>query len=236
MTRFGVFEGVTSEVAQKELLAMGKPAVPALLGALRDKTHGWTAARVLGQLGLSTPEVIAALRKRGDELWFSMALGMLGDHDWLAKQAPLTAVRGLTARLKAITRGGPPRPLDYRPLEGWLETNPKERKRVEDELAPGRSYVRIEKSDVDEALRALGSPFAVVRWHAASVLGDRRLRSARVILPRLVALFDDRSALVRRLAVLSVTRWKAAAKGHLPAIRALKHDTDPVVRSIAEER
>jgi len=235
VTRFGVFEGVSSEVAQKELLAMGKRALPALIGALKEGKNGWTAAKVLGQIGLATPEVISALRKRGDELWFAMALGMLGDHAWLAKQKPLTAVHGLTARLKAITAGGPPRPLDYRPLEAWLESHPNERKRVDDELVPGRSYLTIQRSDVDEALRALGSPFAVIRWHAAAVLGDRTLGNAEVILPRLVALFTDRSALVRRLAVLSVTRWKTAAKAHLAAIRALKDDSDPVVRSVAEQ-
>lgn len=233
VTRFGQFEGVTSEQAQRELLPMGASAHEALIGALADKEDGWTAAKVLAQIGIATPEVITALRKRADELWFAMALGMLGDFAWLSKRAPATAVYGLTARLKAITAGGAPRPLDYAPLEAWLTKNPKARSRIEQELAPGRSYVDIEKSDVDEAIRGLSSRFAVVRWHAAAVLGDRQLGSGAKVLPALVSVFDDKHALVRRLAVLSVSRWKAASKPYHAAIRAMKDDSDAVVRDVA---
>lgn len=231
VTRFGQFEGVTSEQAQRELLAMGSSAHEALIGALADKEDGWTAAKVLGQIGIVTPEVIAVLRKRADELWFAMALGMLGDFAWLSKRAPATAVYGLTARLKAITTGGAPTPLDYAPLEAWLTKNPKARSRVEQELAPGRSYVDIERGDVDEAIRGLSSRFAVVRWHAASVLGDRQLGGK--VLPALAGVLTDKHALVRRLAVLSLSSWKAAAKPYHAAIRAMKNDSDPVVRDVA---
>jgi len=62
VTRFDVHEGVTSEQAQTELLKLGKAAVGALVGALADPKTGWTAARVLGQIGVATPAVIAALR------------------------------------------------------------------------------------------------------------------------------------------------------------------------------
>lgn len=233
VTRFGQFEGVTSEQAQRELLTMGESALDALIDALADKEHGWTAAKVLGQIGIATPEVIAALRKRGEELWFAMALGMLGDIAWLSKQAPATAVYGLTAPLKAITAGGPPRPLDYAPLETWLTKNPKARSRIEQELAPGRSYVDIQKRDVDEAIRGLSSRFAVVRWHAASVLGDRQLGSGAKVLPALAGVLSDKHALVRRLAVLSLSYWKAAARPYHAAIRAMKKDSDPVVRDVA---
>lgn len=235
VTRFGVFEGITSEKAQHELLAMGTAAVDALVGALPHKKNGWTAAKVLGQIGVATPTVISALRKRADELWFAMALGMLGDFEWLSKQLPATAAYGLTAPLKAITAGGTPRPLDYAPLEAWLATNPKGRSLVEHELAPGRSFVDVQTSDVDEAVRALSSPFAVVRWHAASVLGERGLGAAAgaKVLPALARVLGDKHALVRRLAVLSITRWKAAAKPYHAAIRAMKEDSDPVVRDVA---
>lgn len=235
VTRFGQFEGITSEQAQRELLAMGEAAHVALVGALADKKNGWTAAKVLGQIGVASPKVIAALRRRADELWFAMALGMLGDVEWLSKQKPATAVNGLTARLKAITAGGAPRPLDYRPLEAWLSENAKGRSLVEHELAPGRSFVDLRKSDVNEALRALSSPFAVVRWHAASVLGDRELGAAAgaKALPALAGVLQDKHALVRRLAVLSLSRWKTASKPYHAAIRAMKNDADPVVRDVA---
>jgi HEAT repeat protein len=160
---------------------------------------------------------------------------MLGDHEWLSKQKPATAVNGLTARLKAITAGGAPRPLDYAPLEAWLTKNPKGRSLVEKELAPGSCFVDIQKSDVDEAVRALSSPFAVVRWHAADVLGERELGAAAgaKALPALASVLRDKHALVRRLAVLSITRWKAASKPYHAAIRAMKKDSDPVVRDVA---
>lgn len=233
VTRFSQFEGVTSEQAQRELLAMGASAHEALIGALADKEDGWTAAKVLGQIGIATPQVIAGLRKRADELWFAMALGMLGDFEWLSKRAPETAVYGLTARLKAITAGGAPRPLDYGPLEAWLAKNPKGRAAVEEELAPGSSYVDIEKNDVHEAIRGLSSRFAVVRWHAASVLGDRQLGAGAKVLPALASVLSDKHALVRRLAVLSLSYWKAAAKPYHAAIRAMKDDSDAVVRDVA---
>lgn len=234
VARFGQSEGVTSEKAQAALLAMGRDAVDALVGALGDTTHGWVAAKVLGQLGIATPAVVAGLRKRAEELWFAMALGMLGDHVWLARQKTDVAVRGLCARLKAITQGGPPRPLDYAPLEAWLEKNPSARSQVENELAPGRSFVTIEKTDVAEAVRGLSSRFAVVRWHAASVLRRRELgvAASAMVLPALVETLGDTNALVRRLAVLSLLAWKAAARPFHPAIRALRDDPDPVVRDV----
>lgn len=234
VSRFGQFEGVTSEEAQRELLAMGAAAIDALVGALTDDEHGWLAAKVLGQIGIVTPRVVTALRKRADGLWFAMALGMLGDHEWLMTQKPATAVNGLSARLKAITAGGAPRPLDYAPLEAWLAKNPKGRSRVENELAPGRSYVAIQKGDVDEAIRGLSSPFAVVRWHAASLLGDRELGGAGAkALPALARVLADKNALVRRLAVLSLSYWKAASRPYHATIRAMTKDSDPVVRDVA---
>ncbi|MDP3233276.1 MAG: DUF4303 domain-containing protein [Myxococcales bacterium] len=235
VARFGQSEGITSEKAQVALLAMGPDAVDSLVAALGDTTHGWMAARVLGQIGIATPVVVAGLRKRAEELWFAMALGMLGDHAWLARQKTDVAVKGLCARLKAITQGGPPRPLDYAPLEAWLEKNPSAVSRVESELAPGRSFVTIEKADVAAAVRGLSSRFAVVRWHAASVLRRRELGAAAgvTVLPALVTTLGDRHALVRRLAVLSLSGWKAAARPFYPAIRALRDDPDPVVRDVA---
>jgi hypothetical protein len=235
VTRFGSFDGVDTETAQRELLAMGAEAVDALVAKVGDKRDGWTAAKVLGQIGITTPAAIKALRARASEHWFAKALGMLGDHAWLAEQKRDIAVSGLSARLKAITQGGPPRPLDYAPLEAYLAKNNDARAAFEKELAPGSSYVQIQKADVDEAVRGLASKYAVVRWHAAAVLGDRELGAAAgaKALPVLATLLDDRNTLVRRLAVLSLSYWKAAAKPYHDAIRALADDPDPVIRSVA---
>lgn len=195
VTRFDQFEGVDCETAEEELVAMGEAAIPALLRVLPDKDGG-TAARILGRIGDARPEVLAALRARGTELWFAKALGMLGHP---------ASIEGFLAPLLAISETK--RALDYRPLEAFLDANRAERKRAEVDLAPGRSYVDIKAADVPEAIRGLVSKHAVVRWHAAAVLGDRNLR-AKTIDAALQAAQGDKHEHVRRLAGLSSERRK----------------------------
>jgi hypothetical protein len=235
--RFGKFEGITTEQAQRELVSIGAPAVDALVAALGQRKDGWTAAKVLGEIGVSRPDVIAALRSyAGRSFWHAMALGMLGDHEWLAAQPPAVAVPGLTARLRAITQGGPPRPIDYRPLEAYLAgRGAGARAQVEKTLEPGSSYVQPRKEDVDEALRGLGSEHAVVRWHAAALLGDRGLGAAagKRIVPALAALLADPHRLVRRLAVLSLADWREAARPYQRQMAALRGDPDETVARVA---
>lgn len=235
VTRFGCYEGITSEDAQRELLALGETAVPALVDGLADPKCGWTAAMVLGQIGVATSAAIAALRDRADGHWFAKALGRLGDHEWLSTQPPAIAVNGFCARLQAITEG-PPLALDYRPLERFLDDADLETHALVDEaLAPGQSYVSIRKSDVDEAIRGLSSDHPVVRWHATSLLGERELgRSVgQRVLPLLVERLGDPDPLVRRLAVLSTDGWKAARQ-YRTALEPLLEDPDETVRRIAE--
>lgn len=234
VTRFGSVDGVSREDAERELLAMGPGAVDALVSVVPDLEHGWQAAKLLGEIGISNAAVLSALRARVDQHWCTAALGMLGDHAWLAQQTPEVAVDGLVAPLRA---GGLRGRLDYRPLEAHLDGEPRARKLAEQALAPGRSYAAIAVSDVDEAMRGLASGHDVVRWHAAAVLGERSLGAAagKRILPALAAVLGDRNALVRRLAVLSLSYWKAAARPHFAAMRALRRDPDPVVRSVAAQ-
>ncbi len=234
VTRFGCYEGITTEDAQRELLALGGVAVPAVVDALADPECGWTAAKVLGQIGVSTPEAIAALRERAEGHWCAKALGMLGDHAWLETQPPAVAVNGLCAPLQAIT-AGVAKPLDYRPLERFLDAADVETHAlVDNALAPGSSYVEMRASDLDEAICGLGSDHAVVRWHAASLVGERALGSSvgKQVLPLLVQRLSDANPLVRRLAVLSIDRWKAT-KRHQATIEALRDDPDEVVARIA---
>jgi HEAT repeat protein len=237
VSRFGVHEGVTSADAERELLAIGEPAISALTRVLGDPRHGWVAAKLLGEIGVPRADVIDALRSRADELWWSTALGMLGDHAWLAAQGGLVAARGLTARLKAIATRRVRHALDYRPLERFLDgASEKERALVRAELEPGRSYAEIAPSDVDEALRGLSSEHPVVRWHAASRLGDRGFgaRAGKKILPVLARGLADPDPTVRRLVVLSISYWKAAAAPYRGGIEALREDPDELVRRIVE--
>ena len=105
---------------------------------------------------------------------------------------------------------------------------------VEKALASARC--ELTEADVDEALRGLESKHAVVREHAVRVLGDRRL-GAKItarILPALATRLQDRSARVRRLAILSLSYWKKTAKPYAAEIRKLFKDPDADVAFIAK--
>lgn len=238
VTRFDCHgDGVTSEDAQRQLLVLGEEAVPALLSVVDNERTGWLAAKLLGTIGCATTKVIAALREQATcGSWHARALGMLGDDEWLANaEDPAVAVAGLTAPLKATTTAERTPPLSYRALEAYLDdADIKARTRAEQELQPGRSFAKLGPDGVDEALRALSSKHAVIRWHAASLLGNRGLGKAagKLILPALAEVLLDDHALVRRLAVLAISRWKGASKPYRAAIAALENDPDGTVRKI----
>jgi hypothetical protein len=233
VTRFGCYEGVTTNVAQEELLKLRSAALPALIDTLDDPDHGWTAAMVLGRIGIPDRDAIAALRKGAQgHLWYSTALGMLGDHDWLSVQTSDVAINGLCARLMAISQAEPCLPLDYRPLEQFLDNAEEEaRAMVEQQLEPGCSYVDVLASDAEETVRGMRSAHAVVRWHAASVAGERRLgkKAGSLLLPALATLLDDQHPFVRRLAALSIGYWKAEARKLRPLLEKLGDDPDKSV-------
>lgn len=101
----------------------------------------------------------------------------------------------------------------------------------------GRSLCRdAEPEDVDEALRALSSAHAVVRWQAAGALGQRELgkRVGARAVPALARLFDDPDARVRRLAILSFAAWRPAVGPHRAALERRCDDDDAVVRQTAK--
>ncbi len=239
VTRLGKYDGITSEDAQRRLQWLGKTAAPALLSVLDDPDVGWVAAKLLGHLEKPSKKVIAALRAGvAQTLWHPLALGMLGDDVWLATQDVEVAVLGLTARMKAITGLHPKPELSYGALEAWLDgADPEGVARVERELAPGQSYMDIKARDVDEALRGLTSPHAVVRWHAASVLGNRALgkKAAARVPAALAAALEGAHPYVRRLSVLSLGWWKAAGAPYRAEVERLaEDDPDETVRGAAQ--
>jgi len=238
VTRFGAFGPLGTEDAQEALVALGPDATAALVATLDDPKVGWTAAMVLARMRLATPSTVAALRERAEQhLWHAMALGMLGDGAWLQTQSPSVAVRGLTAPLRAIASGdGPPPKLDYAPLREYLATaDTATVELVEQTLKPGSSYAGIVASDVSAALEGLTSSHAVIRWHAASVLGDRALGddACEAILAALP--LDDPHPLVRRLAALSIGRWRASARSYREDLeRLMETDVDEHVQRAAK--
>ncbi len=222
------------EHAMDALVALGASAVPALIEALGRPARSPVVANVLAAIGIATPEVIGALRRRAHEPACAAALGDLGDLAWLERASVTTASAGLTARLTSEAA-----PLDYRPLEAYLAgADADARAAVEKALAPGSSWREVTKVDVEEALRALSSAHAVVRWHAASLLAEARVGKAvaKRIVEALASALTDGHPTVRRLALVSLNEWGPATAPHRRAMNALRRDPDPMVRRVAGAR
>ncbi|MBV7457623.1 DUF4303 domain-containing protein [Acidovorax sp. sif1233] len=239
------------------LRRLGPVAVPALLALLERADTQSIAARLLGDIGSASPEVLDALRHhllrpvsrgsrahlgRAGRLGCACALGQLGDGRWLLSQVGTLAddlvASGLAAPLGPFRdRCLQPRPLDYAPLEHAVLQHPALQLALQGKLAPGRGTCTLGPADVDEALRGLGSPMPLVRQHAAMALGDRALGSERAprIVPALArAATGDAEETVRFLAVLGLGYWKQDA-AHLRSLAqaTAAHDPSDRVRDAA---
>ncbi|WP_431511500.1 hypothetical protein [Variovorax sp. DAIF25] len=247
--RLGRFEGaIDGEDAAEWLCRLGAPAVPPLLERLAPKGRAWEAASLLGRIGITTPEVLAALRRQAsgrgeppDRSWAARALAFLGDSDWLLAQLATdadteVAIEGLCAPYSAF-RDRTPLTLDYRPLEALLSFSPAAEARALAILKPGSSYCSLRTGEVDEALRGLAAPHARVRLHAASLMDDRGLGAAagRRLLPALAdRIAHDADAGVRWTALYSLAAWKRAGRPwHETVAHAARHDADERVRAEA---
>jgi hypothetical protein len=226
-----------------EILKLGAQALPMLRHALEDKKQGWAAADLLARIGIPDTDAIRILKQhalKGHELAChdTIALALLGEVDFLLKLADsaktrVVAIRGICSLYSVwLDLCLQARKLDYRPLEQLLE-RPACRGKVS-EYFSGNCH--IDEGDVDEALRGLESKHAVIREHAVIVLGDRRLgaKLATRILPAVAARLQDRSATVRRLAILALSYWKKAAKPYAPEIRKLFKDPNADVAFTAK--
>lgn len=236
------------ETYETEILEPGQATIDALLANLKDNEISWRAARFLGSHGVASVKVIKGLRQKvrrstDAASWSARALGILGDTDFLLKLTDdettrCAAVSGLAAPLLSWANDSvKPIPLNYCSIERLLKkTCPKCTTFAKEQLAPGRCFVEIDASDIDEAIRGLTSPHLVIRQHAVSILDDRSLGKAvaKKVLPALVETLNDRHPNVRRLAILSISSWKAAAKPYLAEILKMKKDPDADVRSTAQ--
>jgi hypothetical protein len=226
-----------------EILKLGAAALPMLRDALEDKKQGWAAADLLARLGIPDPDSIRILKqhaRKGHELAFhdTIALALLGEVDFLLELADSAktrdvAIRGISSLYSVwLDWCLQPRKLDYRPVEQLLE-KPACKGKVS-RLFSGPCH--IDERDVDEALRGIASKHAVIREHAVIVLGDRRLgaKLATRILPALAARLTDRTATVRRLAIIALCYWKKAAKPYAAEIRKLFKDPNADVALMAK--
>lgn len=225
---------------QDEILILGDAAISMLLEELVHDETGWCAADLLGYLGISDRKVITALRKQarksGDSRFHETgALVLLGDVDFVLnladqKETREDAIRGILTLYGPFTDHCVKRiPLDYGPFERLLE-KPECRRKVQ---RPSGQEITVD--DLDEAIRGTKSKHAVIRQHAVCVLGENRLgkKAGERVLPVLADCLKDKSAEVRRLAIINLYYWKKAAQPYLTDIRRLIKDSDADVRSTA---
>ena len=88
---------------------------------------------------------------------------------------------------------------------------------------------------LDAAIEGTKSKHRIIREHAVDCPGNRKLgkSAGERAMPAIVALFDDPCFNVRRLAMLSLSRWKKAATPYVPQLKKLCRDPDPDVRKWA---
>lgn len=251
----GAPDGIGWEEALDRMVAMGSDAVPHLTKALDSGgKERWQIACALGRIGPTRArDAILALRRFVDDEslgnnWCAMALGHLGDGEFLVERARAgvdVALCGLSASFLAFAdeaaRDSKERiPIEYELLGAFLdEADDEQKKTIQTDLEPGRSYRwEVHPLDVEPAVAALGSRHAVLRWHAASILGNAKLKKqeARAVADALVLALRDRNKLVRRLAMLSLQDHARHLQGsHWQAMAELAGDSDPVTMRIATE-
>ena len=248
------------EEAETALLAMDHSQVAhALLPMLTRPGKQWRAAMLLAQMAYRDEQVLTALRQQvqapvhspreeSERGWCASALGSLGDQEWLQQQIGTTAVpvdriaQGIAYPYRAWNSkpGTTALHLDYAPLERALNLkHPALTRALNEELSPGTGYCSLRVEDLEQALLALQSVHALVRVHAACIMGERSLGTAagRRITPVLAqALSHDRNEGVRYQAMLGLRYWKKAGTAQRATIEhAAEHDASDHIRELAQQ-
>jgi len=214
--------GVDPERAVELLMDLGAAAVPVAITGLEDKGSDWKAAKLLGDLGFATPDVMAALwaalprRGQGHD-WVAAALSSLGSGAEVLARADLPVASRVAAVAAPYVsfrdHARSHRPLDYGLLADGLAVPD-----LTDELAaalrPGRGYCTPDLADVPAVRAGLEHAEPVIRRHAAGLasqlLGPDRPTglddaTAQAIHDRLTTLeAEDPDSAVRRLAGYAV--------------------------------
>lgn len=248
------------EEAETALLAMNHSQVAhALLPMLNRPGKQWRAAMLLAQIAYRDEQVLTALRQQvqapirstreeSERGWCASALGSLGDQEWLQQQIGTTAVpvdriaQGIAYPYRSWNSkpGTTALHLDYAPLERALDLkHPALTRALNEELSPGTGYCSLRVEDLEQALLALQSVHALVRVHAACIMGERSLGAAagRRITPVLAqALSHDRNENVRYQAMLGLRYWKKASAAQRATIEhAAEHDASDNIRKLAQQ-
>lgn len=244
---------IDPERAERALRDLGPAALPALANLLSDEPgrssdgpdrlsdgpDRWKAAKILADIGCASDEVIEVLARAlractgADESWTACALSRLGRLDVVLAAPDLdsgTVVSAVVAPYRAFRDDALTPPLlDYSALAQFLGEQPQLSDAVAKELSPGSSYCTIRVEEVATATNALRSPHPVIRWHAATVLGERALGAAvgRQVMPQLAAVVaEDPDPTTRRLALLSLHHWKHDAR-HYVAMKLAGSSAQP---------
>ncbi|CAM3120551.1 DUF4303 domain-containing protein [Prescottella defluvii] len=199
---------------------LGRAAVPAVLGRLSRAREKWQWAKLLGELGDSSDDVVHALETvvvqrslpTPDRAWAAAALARLGRMDVVTARIDglpeEVAVWALSAPYSSFRDIGVPTPLDYTPLEAALTAHPALHDPVCARLSPGSGYCELAADEIDVAFGGLGSAWAAVRRHALVVLTDTRMGTdlrARYV-TELDRLSTDPDARVRDAVAISRSR------------------------------
>lgn len=181
------FQKLLSAEYEALLVQCGAAALPGLVRVVRGQEHrpgAVTAARLLAQINIDTPEVIAALdalmRSEDEELtarsWAASALARMGRSDLIltrVRELPAEVVAtGITNPFRSFRDRGAFRSLDYGPLETVLREHPHLEPTLEKNLKPGVGYCALRSEEIPVAQAALASPWNVIRTHARIALED----------------------------------------------------------------
>ena len=229
---------------QPEIQKLGQQAIPFLCEVLTGKAKDdWVAASLLGKIGIADAKAVQILKSRAATAHRHAqhdvcALAVFGETEFLLQLATQIHTRDVGIQGIAWTYSNfmdaskQEHRLNYQPMERLLAI-PGCKGKVE-KLYSGAC--QIQPDDVEEASRGLASKHAVIREHAVSVLGNPKLgtQSAKRILPALAERLQDKSAVVRRLTILSLGRWKKAAAPFVADVKRLTKDPDPTVAEFAK--
>ncbi|MEE6166191.1 MULTISPECIES: DUF4303 domain-containing protein [unclassified Mycolicibacterium] len=168
------------ERALSLLQESGAAAVPVAIAALGHHETAWTGAKLLADLNIATPEVMAALwaalplRDNAHD-WVATALGRLG------AGLQVLARRDVPADSRAAAVAAPYRsfrdharshpPLDYALLAAGL-SDPAVAEIVAEELQPGRGYCTLDAADLPGVRPGLDHPEPVIRRHTVLTVGE----------------------------------------------------------------
>jgi hypothetical protein len=128
------------------------------------------------------------------------------------------------------------RPWAYARYEELLNRKDKKlAKEIAEDLRPGSAHYDPAEGSFELIAAAVRSPHVAIRKDALLAIVEFRglkakKRAVEVALPYL----NDKDAEVRRLAVLTMSRAKSAARPHAAAIRKLLDDKVELVRTFAK--